>query len=261
MTVKFMKDIKIMVAAHKQYRMPDDAIYLPVHVGAALSHGEALKGMQRDDAGDNISAKNRCYCELTAVYWAWKNLRSDYIGLAHYRRHFRGRLFGAKFNKILTGSRADKLLADCKVLLPKKRRYYIETNYQQYVHAHHSEGIMLAREVIDELCPDYLLSFDKVMGQRSGHRFNMFVMRRDIFDKYCTWLFAVLFTVESRLDISMWNETEQRVYGYLAERLLDVWLTKNAVAYRDIPYMFMENQHWCSKIIKFLKRKFSSKQQ
>ena len=78
-------DIKILVATHKKYRMPEDNIYLPIQVGA---EGKQSFGFQRDDAGENISSANPRMCELTAVYWAWKNLNADYIGLVHYRRHF-----------------------------------------------------------------------------------------------------------------------------------------------------------------------------
>ena len=76
-------DIKIIVATHKKYWMPSDDIYLPVHVG---KKGKTDLGYQGDDTGDNISDKNTNYCELTGLYWAWKNLKADYKGLAHYRR-------------------------------------------------------------------------------------------------------------------------------------------------------------------------------
>ena len=80
-----MKDIKILVATHKKYLMPTDDIYIPIQVGA---EGKEDLGFQKDNEGDNISAKNPFYCELTGMYWAWKNLNADYIGLVHYRRHF-----------------------------------------------------------------------------------------------------------------------------------------------------------------------------
>ena len=82
----------IVVATHKKYRMPKDPLYLPVHVGAEGkkdAKGNPLDfGYQKDNEGDNISIKNPRYCELTGIYWAWKNLDSDYIGLVHYRRYF-----------------------------------------------------------------------------------------------------------------------------------------------------------------------------
>ena len=255
-----MQNITILVATHKQYPMPGDKMYLPVFVGAQNNPDEyqrlAALGYAGDASGDNISLKNKSYCELTAAYWAWKNLSAEYIGLVHYRRHFRGRASGSKQNRILTCGEAEELLKDCNVLLPKKRRYFIETNRGQYIHAHHAEGLVNTRKVIAARCPEYLVAFDKVMDKTSGHRFNMFVMKSDVFGKYCEWLFGILFDVEKTLDISGWSPKEQRVYGYLAERLLDVWLLKNGVEYRDIPYMFMEKQNWAKKIADFLARKF-----
>ena len=79
-----MKSIKIIVATHKEYQMPEDKLYLPLHVGA---FGKESIGYQRDDEGDNISQKNPYFSELTGLYYAWKNVKSDYIGLVHYRRY------------------------------------------------------------------------------------------------------------------------------------------------------------------------------
>ena len=79
------KNIKILVAAHKKYWMPSDEMYLPIQVGHAIA--DVNIGYQPDDTGENISAKNANYCELTGIYWAWKNLDADYIGLVHYRRY------------------------------------------------------------------------------------------------------------------------------------------------------------------------------
>lgn len=80
------KNYKIIVATHKQFTMPADTdLYLPIHVG---SEGKEKLGYQCDNEGDNISSLNPYYCELTGLYWAWKNLECDYIGLVHYRRYF-----------------------------------------------------------------------------------------------------------------------------------------------------------------------------
>lgn len=246
--------IIILVAAHKPYRMPKDEVYLPIHVGLS---GKDSFGFIGDNSGDNISSKNFSYCELTALYWGWKNLKCDAIGLVHYRRHFKGCGKGKdKFDRIMVGSEYEKLLSQYDVLLPKKRNYFIETNEKQYLHAHHSEGLIQTRKTILDLYPEYIEAWDKYMGKTSGHRFNMFVMRKEIADKYCEWLFSILEDVENKIDISSWSKSEQRVFGYLAERLLDVWLDKQELKTKDISYMFMEKQNWIIKGLKFLKRKF-----
>ena len=125
------KNVKIIVAAHKAFRMPDDDMYLPVHVGAegkTDADGQPLDiGFVKDNMGDNISLKNPGYCELTGLYWAWKNLDADYIGLAHYRRHFSLHKTREPFDGVLKYSELEPILQTKKVIVPKKRRYYIES--------------------------------------------------------------------------------------------------------------------------------------
>ena len=62
-----MNKVKIIVATHKKYKMPDDEIYLPLHVGC---EGKEKIGYQLDNSGENISNKNATFCELTGLYWA-----------------------------------------------------------------------------------------------------------------------------------------------------------------------------------------------
>lgn len=250
-------DIKIIVAAHKEYPMPQDEMYLPLHVGAA---GKTPIYEACDNTGDEISEKNKNFCELTGIYWAWKNLAADYVGLAHYRRHFSVKgAKGDKFARIMTRAQAEEILGHTDVILPKPRDYVIETNYSQYVHAHHAEDLDMTRQILVEQFPDYVAFFDKSMKQTSGHRFNMFIMKRDIFDRYCEWLFAVLFELEKRLDISEYSPYDARVFGFVSERLLDIYLEKNGIRYQEVPYVFMEQQNWLVKGWKFLMRKFGKK--
>ncbi len=248
-----MKDIKIIVATHKEYWMPSDPMYLPLHVGR---EGKADLGYTGDNTGENISSKNPNYCELTGLYWAWKNLESDYIGLVHYRRHFsNGRTFRKKKFRIITQADLASKLLKSPILVPVPRHYWIETNYSQYAHAHHAIDLDTAREILSEKYPSYDSTFDTVMKRTFGHRFNMFIMQHDYLDAYCTWLFDVLFTLESRLDISDYTPNDSRVFGFVGERLLDVWLEANGYNYKEIPYVFLENQHWFRKGTAFLKRK------
>ena len=93
-------NIKIIVATHKKYKMPKDDIFLPLHVG---NQGKESIGFICDNTGENISVKNPFWCELTGLYWAWKNLKCDYLGLVHYRRHFKGKTkTNDKFERIIS---------------------------------------------------------------------------------------------------------------------------------------------------------------
>lgn len=246
--------VRIIVATHKAYNMPDDSIYLPLLVGA--SQNKADWNGARDNEGDNISSKNPNYCELTGMYWAWKNVSADYIGLVHYRRHFaNNKWWKKKSERIITGPELIPYLQDTDILLPKKRHYWIETNYSQYAHAHHQEDLDLTRQVIQNRAPHYIEAFDRTMKKTSGHRFNMMIMKKDKFDQYCEWMFGILFDLESILDFSSYSTNDRRVFGFVGERLLDVWLEANSMTYKNRPYVFLEHQNWIKKGFAFLGRK------
>lgn len=247
-------DVQIIVATHKDYPMPEDPMYIPLLVGAEMNR--TSRETEKDNRGENISRKNPFYCELTGLYWAWKNLDAEYIGLAHYRRHFaNGKRWKKKRKRILSREEAVSLLKDSDILLPKRRHYWIETNYSQYVHAHHEEDLIQTREILLEKAPEYTEAYDRCMGKRSGHRFNMFVMKKELLDEYCRWLFGILFELEARLDISAYSKNDRRVFGFVGERLLDVWIQAKEIGYKEIPYVFLENQNWLKKGFDFLRRK------
>lgn len=249
-------DIKIIVATHKPYWMPEDPLYLPLLVGA---EGKEIDWQgEKDNTGENISRKNPHYCELTGLYWAWKNLNADILGLVHYRRYF-SRRFGKKEERLLDSGDVEVAIQGKDLLLPKKRHYWIETNYSQYVHAHHAADLERTREILQEKYPEYVPAFDCSMKKRSGHRFNMFIMKIDTLDEYCTWLFDILFELEERLDISGYSKNDQRVFGFVGERLLDVWIETRSLKYKEMPYVFLEKQNWLVKGGKFIGRKLGKK--
>ncbi|WP_434290060.1 DUF4422 domain-containing protein [Clostridium botulinum] len=253
-------NIKILVATHKKYSMPKESMYLPIHVGC---EGKKDLGYIGDNTGDNISLRNPNYCELTGLYWAWKNLKCDYIGLCHYRRYFtNSNLFKKASNKnnkmdlILSKLEIENLLKEYDVILPQKRNYYIETIWSHYGNAHHIKDLEETKKIISELYPEYISSFDKVMKGKKLHLYNMFVMDKENFNKYCEWIFSILFELEKRIDISNYDNYQKRIFGFLSERLFNVWIVKNQKTVYEMDVINMENINWPSKIRGFIKRKF-----
>lgn len=246
---------QILVAAHKKFPMPEKEGYLPILVGAKKNFTQNIE-YQCDDEGENISSKNPSYNELTAVYWAWKNLKDvDAIGLVQYRRLF----FDSRphsLKNVIDVKRINSLLSNYDVLLPKQRKYYIETNYSHYIHAHRKEALDKTRELISHYYPNYLKEFDKVMKKRKAHMFNMFVMTRKTFDQYASFVFGVLEKLEKEIDISSYTGQEHRVYGYISEVLMDVWLYTTKQKYYELEWGQIGPKHNVKKAVVFLNRKF-----
>ncbi len=259
------KSVKVIIAAHKKYQMPTDEMYLPVHVGAADK--ESI-GYQRDDEGENISELNPYFCELTGLYWAWKNLNSDYIGLAHYRRHFSFHpRFKDKWDAVLKKSEIEADLGTVRVFVPKKRCYWIETLYSHYAHTHYISQLDATRKIIEERYPEYIGFFDKAVKRCWGYMFNMMIMEREKFNAYCSWLFDILFELRSRIGKEAEENLDKfqgRFYGRISEIIFNVWLeeqVKNreikATEIKEIPLIHMEDINWWKKGIAFLKAKFA----
>ncbi len=259
-----MSGVKILVAMHKSYPFPMDRVYVPVQVGAA---GKKSFGIQRDDEGDNISEKNPGFCELTGLYYGWKNLSCDAMGLVHYRRYLagEGRLFFAR--KPLSGREASALLKKYDILVPKKRNYVIESLYSHYAHTLDVRQLDLARQIITESDPKMLPYVDLVYNRSWGYMFNMYLMKKELSDEYCSWLFPILFTLEERMTKAHltdgMNDFEARLYGRVSEILFNVWLlyklhTEN-VTLRELPLYSTEKTNWCKKGAAFLAARFFGK--
>lgn len=252
---------EIYVVSHKKTRMPHGKIYVPLQVG---SNEENFEGYLRDNVGENIADKNKNYCELTAQYWAVKNREADIKGIVHYRRLFSNgntnffKSIDGKYKDVMTEQTLHRMLSFHDVIVPSKRNYYIETSWSHYSHMHYENDLKITREVLKEKYPDYVQTFDKVMVRKKAHMFNMLIAKSEIFESYTNWLFDILFDVEKRVDILDYSEFQSRIFGFISELLLDVWLEQNNVNYGELPVMFMGNQHWIKKISSFLYRKIQS---
>ena len=225
-----MTNIKIIVATHKSFEMPQNKeLYLPVHVGC---EGKDDLGYQGDNAGENISQLNPYYCELTGLYWAWKNLDCDYLGLVHYRRYFTKKNQFYRENLkidevVLNKDDIELLLEKGDVIVPKRRKYYIETLYSHYAHTLDASHLDLAREVIEKQQPEYLDSFDKVMYDQ--------------------------------IDVSQMTTFEARLFGRVSELLFNVWLHRNSYSKVEVPFMYFERINLFEKGLSFLQAKFLGK--
>ena len=248
----------ILVISHKPYWLPEEPAYLPVWVGKEAPPDNRWR---RDNEGENIADKNATFCELTGLYWAWKNVKAEIYGLCHYRRYMGSllsplsRMLKKKEEQILTEPQIEVILRGYDVILPRKRQYWIETRESQYAHAHHIEDLQCVEGILAERYPEYLPDWKWMLGTRSGHICNMFIMRREQLDAYCTWLFDILFEAEKRLDLSSYNDNDRRAFGFLGERLLDVWIRRNGLETLEVPMINLEKQHWLRKGTAFVKRK------
>lgn len=229
-----MSKISIYVMAHKAFDVPKDEVYIPMQVGA-VSHEDL--GFLRDDTKDNISDKNPNFCELTGLYWVWKNdYKSDYIGLCHYRRYFLDdngeKLSGNTYKQFFRNCEAQRINA--MIISPRActpegvsvKDFYINSG-------HHLEDLDAARESIARLTPEYVETFDSVMSGRETYFANMMVAKKSMIDNYCEWLFKILFDMEKKLDISDYDDYNKRVFGFVSERLLTVWVKKNNITLQE----------------------------
>lgn len=208
--------MKLFVVTHKEVKN--------------IPHGRILVGVGKnkdipnvdfyDNTGDNIAEKNANYCELTALYWIWKNVKDDYVGLEHYRRFF------CDSNPLtahpLSEEKIGKILKKYDVILPKRTKAK-DGIYGNYVNKHIKRDMDICVRIIKTM-PEYAEDVDYALAQKKEAVCNMFVMSKSLADEYCKWLFGILFEAEKEIELSGRDDYEKRVFGFLSERLFNVWL-------------------------------------
>lgn len=220
--------ISIFAITHVPFIPPIDPIYIPLQVGHC-NHDDY--GYLADDIGENISDKNQYYSELTGLYWIWKNYSgADYLGLCHYRRYF---LNGQ--GTLMTESDYINILSKYDVIVsePVLGPYDYRTVYSR---SHDIRNLELTGEIIMELYPEYYSTFQEVLTEKHCYVGNLFVAPRTLFDAYCKWLFSIFSALEDRIDVTGYDEYHKRVFGFLAEQLLIIWIRHNHLSFYEAPF-------------------------
>lgn len=255
-------DVKVLVCCHKPDVYVREAPYFPIQVGKELAKTDL--GIAGDNTGDNISGKNRSYCELTGLYWAWKNLDADIYGLCHYRRYFDFHQQGHPCRSVV-GARStdfpsldftipDSILEDVSrgIIVVSKPLVYPYPLMYDYAICHNSEDFRTLETIIRRTQEKSITDafFNLFYRSNKLRHFNMFLANRENFDAYCSWVFPVLEEVERNTNIEDYDPYQKRIYGYMAERLFNVWLLGNRKRLIEKPVIWINDKYNEEPILK-----------
>ena len=243
-----MSKIKILTSFHKESDLFVSEIVQPIQVGTDVNGVVSTKYLH-DNTGEQISAKNRMYCELTAHYWAWKNLDADYYGFMHYRRYFsfsESNLKCDQYGNIIypritpetlkelgyTDNSIRHMVEPYDVLSvePQDTRVMdgsadVYEHYQRSKY-HRISDLDTVVQIIDEKYPEYSGPCKEYLHGHFGYFCNMYILKKEVFQDYCAWAFDILAEHERRTDLTDYDINEYRVSGFLAERLWGIYYTK-----------------------------------
>ncbi|MDR1138795.1 MAG: DUF4422 domain-containing protein [Clostridiales bacterium] len=236
--------VKILVSCHKPEVVAHNNIIVPIGVGAD-SHSKHSFELSDNEGEDNISHLNARFCELTAQYWAYKNLTADYYGFFHYRRYLSLRHLTTKcIIKVpgVYGGFADDfglsednikhVLTEVDMVLPYPLP--CKSVYRHYKVAHNIVDLDWCIRYIVQKYPDYKEAVHQYMDSNRAYYCNMFVTKQELFVEYSNWLFDILMAFDNQKDYSEYTTQQMRAVGYLGERLLGIFVTRLMLARRDI---------------------------
>lgn len=262
--------VEIAVAYHKPSTMVEGAVWLPLHVGKA-AHPEVELGLQTDAEGENISAENGYYCELTGIYWLWKHSSAEYKGLCHYRRIFttrRDMLYPiincvpllakpmyspniklADDKTFVEASRSaskaiEKIVGRYDVIAPHKTLSG-RTCYSHFLKETGPELLALMQDIVAEKYPKYFKPLRRAFRTHRYYFGNMSVMRSELFDEYCTLMFGILEELKRRLIEQGWLQDlmHERIFarklGYLGEVITHLYLQSLADRGAKLKHMYV----------------------
>lgn len=245
--------MSVYIMTHKKFDQPNIDGYKTLLVGAYKGH---VFGDFFDDAGDNISEKNPFYCELTGLYWLWKHIDDDYVGIVHYRRYFSK---SVSRKKILSEKDIKKKMLKADIIVPNKVNLFksVESQFAA-TYKNDPELLMLIRNSVKANYPDYLSAYDKVMKGSEIYFCNMMICSKLLYQQYCSWLFTILFDIEKNVDMTGYSDYQKRLYGFISERLLTVWIEKNRLKVCELGMVNIDSNDGKKKeLLKGLRRVYS----
>ena len=215
--------VKIFAMTHKEFDVPNDPMYIPLHVG----HAGAKKdfGYMGDDTGDNISDLNCYYAELSGVYWVWKNYReAEYVGICHYRRFLTD-----ESGYAFTQKEYENLLNRYDIITTKQLE--LPNSYRYGFGAHHNVNTLdETGKIIKERYPEFYDTYVSLVNQNKTYFGNMMVAKKALYDEYCAWLFDIFFELQKRIDLTFADDYHNRVFGFISEFLLYGWVTAKGLS-------------------------------
>lgn len=262
-------DSKIYIMHYKKGMvLKNDTLYRPLMCGNALNPEKAPGNMTGDDSGENISEKNPFFSELTGVYWVWKNTDHAVTGTCHYRRFYTAepeplsyrikrffyypiglaaKRFGLIYtddvdlfkSKILNQEQLHDLLNRYDAILPQARRlrYSVEEHYRRY---HDIHDLEILRSIFEEKSPEYIPAYEEVLKGNRLYANNMFILKREQYQKFMPWWFGMMFEFERRIDLENYTGYQKRILGFIAERLLTVWFKKEQLNCKELQLIYFK---------------------
>lgn len=243
-----------------------DKMYQPIMAGNALiDNNPDIPG---DDTHETISKKNPYFSELTGIYWVWKNTNHEITGICHYRRYFTALpepflyrlkrwlyftagLYKKRYGLIYTGNTRlfkPRILSESEVrfylqqydaVLPvaRKLKYTVETHFRRY---HDINDLALLKSIIQQKYPEFENAYNTVLRGKRLHANNMFILKKTFFNEFMEWWFDILFEFEKRVDLSTKRGYQERIIGFIAERLLNVWVVQKQLNYVELPIIYFK---------------------
>ncbi len=221
------RSIIIFLATHVKFTPPGNPLYVPLHVGR---EGKQDLGYLADNIGENISDMNDLFGELTGLFWIWRNIRDiDYVGLCHYRRYF---LNGS--GRLMEREEYLGLLENYDVIVPNHAECQ-GSYYEHYGKAHDAGYLDVIGDTIARLCPEYSESYQKAMRGNIFFSGNLMAAGLPLVKAYAEWLFTIFMEAADKIDVSGYDSYHRRIYGFLSEQMLYVYMMKNGLSWRETP--------------------------
>ncbi len=262
--------LKVHCATHRPIELAGTSI-------CTLQVGDLANtfGDHRDNKGDNISARNNRFSELTGFYYIWKNQPSEAVGFCHYRRYLipsmmsdwlatqatqpystnsaggvsnyaSGHLVGQsalvqQLAEVDYPAFLNEQLQGADILLPKSNPLPGGSFLQQYGNAHPVQPFFDCLSLMagsdNKLAREAHLFFTQ---HPNAHWNNLFVTHWHHFSDYCEFVFPILLAIDDKL-APMDDIYQNRICAFLSERLFNFWIWHRKLKVIELDWCMTED--------------------